>query len=191
MFLKYNDSTIAEIVSKTFPNNRKDVKIAEFKGPMNVNSYWDGGTREEYKLYCLKTKKTVSIPESHPYFNRRKSGERMGNIECTNIPKNYALICGGTFCGKPASVRILVHSANLQKLIPDTDSAMLSPECKSALEIICSIKGGYRKDEFERAGLGDYSSANPNVLELAEYGYVKINKAGAVSVTVEGRNARS
>ena len=52
------------------------------------------------------------------------------------------------------------------------------------------MRGGYRADEFARAGLGKYGADNPLVVELAAAGLVSINKAGAVAVTTAGRNAR-
>jgi len=32
-----------EVARAAFPGNRKPVVVEEFRGPVRVNSYWDGG----------------------------------------------------------------------------------------------------------------------------------------------------
>ena len=189
MYFKHNDSNVGPIAAAAFPRNRKDVSVKEFVGPMNVNSYWDGGSKDEYVLVDLATKRKIEFPTSHPYFDRKSDGERCGNLVINELPENTALVCGGTFMGKPATVRILLRPDNMASLLPAPPS--LSDEERSALNIIGSMKGGYRKDEFARCGLGFYDADNSHIVNLAAQGLVRVNKAGSISITTDGRNARS
>lgn len=165
-----------------------DVVVDVFHGPRTVNSYWDGGSKDEFAIVDLDSGKAWNVPTTHPYFDRRPDGERCGNLELRELPPNCCLVQGGTFCGKPATYRIHLREENLAKLLP-APSAEISDGAKSALRIICSIKGGYRQDEFTRSGLGRYGADSPLIQELKSAGFVTINKAGAIAVTTAGRNA--
>ena len=189
MYVKFNDDVFGPIVSAAFPKNRKDIAIRKFCGPKPVNSYWDGGTKDEYVLVSLVDKQSLGLPTSHPYFDRKDDGSRVGNVELRELPPNVVLVQGGTFCGKAATVTVFVRPDNLATLLPPP--VQLPPQELAALNIIASTKSSYRHDEFSRSGLGAYSASNQWVVALQERGLVKVNKAGAVSITTEGRNARA
>ena len=169
---------------------RGDVVVKEFRGPINVNSYWDDGSKDEYCLVDLASLECWQVPTSHPYFDRKTNGERCGELELRELPPNVCLVQGGYFCGKSATYRLHFHPDNLAKLLPDSSAPTVSDKAKAALNVICGIKSSYRQDEFNRSGLGMYGANNPLVAELKAAGFVKVNKAGAISVTTAGRNAR-
>ena len=62
----------------------------------------------------------------------------------------------------------------------------LSPDEKKALEFL-GYTSSYRKQEFEREGLGVYGPRNPLVLSLIEKGLVEAKGAG-LRLTTKGRN---
>lgn len=189
VYLPYHDDSLAgRIARKAFPGNRKDFSVRAFQGPMNVNSYWDGGSRSAYVMIRLDDMSTATLPTStHPIFDRKANGERCGNLELNKLPPNTALVSGGTFRGKPASVTVYVSEENLTPLLPkpiELDESELS-----ALQTIRSTKGGqHRRDEFARAKLGPYSLENPLIIRLLKLKLIKANKAGAITVTTAGRN---
>jgi len=59
-----------------------------------------------------------------------------------------------------------------------------------ALSIIGGIKGGYRREYFERNNLGDYSPENPLVISLAKLGLINVMRNGAMKITTKGQNVR-
>jgi hypothetical protein len=187
MFIKANTAELRPILSATFPRNRKDVSVKEFIGPLRCNSYWDGGSKDEYFLCSLADGKRIQFPTSHPYFDRCSDGDRAGILEVRELPEGTCLVQGGTTMGKPATVTVYFRSENLAKLLPPP--VALSESARKALGIIRSIRGGYRQDEFSRANLGRYSADNQSIVELKDAGLVKVNKAGAISITTNGRNA--
>ena len=191
MFVAYDTPEVRRIIDASgVRGKRADVSVAELTGNVPMNSYWDSGSRDEFAIVDLGTLKAWRVPTSHPFYDRRPNGERMGNVELRELPPNTCLVQGGISLGEPARYRVLFRSENLVKLLPKPDKPGLSDSATSALNIIWGIKGGYRQSEFDRAGLGNYSAENPHVAELVNAGYVKVNKNGAMRVTTDGRNAR-
>jgi hypothetical protein len=185
-----NRPEVRRILQATFPKYRKrDVVVHVFSGPMTVNSYWDGGSKDVYHLVRLDNGQVATVPTSHPYFDRRQDGARCGILELRELPENTVLVRGGWFCGKPATVYIYCRPDGLAKQLEAPREQLPAPQAK-ALQIICGIKGGCRDDYFRSNGLGPYGPSNVFVRALAEKGLVKVNKAGSVAATTEGHNVR-
>jgi hypothetical protein len=149
------------------------------------DNYWSGGTKYTYRGLDLAT------GEAHdPLIGNESGGHPCQPASPTvKLEPGKAIVCHKIFCGKDHGLVFYIHPDNLSKLLPAP--AELPNDQRAVLEVICSIKGGqYRRDEFDRAGLGEYSAEHPGIVALASAGLVKINRAGAVSVTVAGRNAR-
>jgi hypothetical protein len=188
MLVPTNEPGIGPIARAAFPDNRKPIQVCEFRGPQNVNSYWDGGSKDEYRLVHLVTGQVWHAPTSHPHFDRKEDGSRCGGLEIRELPENVALVSGGYFCGKPATITVHLRPENMVKMLPAPQE--LAPDQQAALNVICGIKSSYRAAEFERRQLGRYSADNPHLAALVARGLLKINKAGAISPTIAGENAR-
>lgn len=189
MLVPTSEPGIGPVVAVAFPRNCKPIKVERFQGPVNVNSYWDSGSRDEYRLVDLATRRVLPLPTSHPAYDRLPNGERCGELELRELPPGVALVCGGTFMGKPATVRVMLREENLVAMLP-APTVELTPAEDAALNIVCGMKGGYRQEEFARRGLGRYGAEHPAIVRLASLGFVTINKAGAIAATIEGKNAR-
>lgn len=192
MFIESTSPEVSRILNaaKGVAGKRNgDVAIGVFSGPRTMNSYWDDGSKDEFALVDLVTYQRWQVPSTHPFYDRLPNGDRCGNLELNELPPNTCLVEGGYYRGKPRSFRIHLRDENLAKLLP-APSAEISEKAKSALNIIRSMRGGYRADEFSRAGLGAYGQTNPLVVELQSAGFVTINKAGAIAITTAGRNVR-
>jgi hypothetical protein len=190
MYISGNDPNVSRILNIAKVRGKTNiVEIKTFSGPITMNSYWDGGSKKEFVFVNLETFSAWGVPISHPYFDRKSDGERCENLQVTDLPENICLVVGGIFCGKPASIIIYLREENRTKLLSHSDGTELTTEQKKALNLICTTKGGqYRKDEFIRAGLEEYGATNPHILFLRDNGLLKINKAGSISVTIDGRN---
>ena len=105
------------------------------------------------------------------------------------IPPNNVVISGNI--GGRTWAYIEAHPDNLTKLLgAGDDDAKLTEQQMIALSIIGGIKGGYRREYFERNNLGDYSPENPLVISLAKLGLINVMRNGAMKITTKGQNVR-
>jgi hypothetical protein len=127
-----NAPEIKRVILAAFPNYRK--KTASFsafsESGQNINSYWDGGSRDYYAVVELATMKRGTMPSSsHPYFDVARYGmankedgvvkvDHVGNVTLKVLPEGFALVQTGVFCGKEASAHVYFNPANLAKLLP-------------------------------------------------------------------------
>ena len=85
---------------------------------------------------------------------------------------------------------IIIREDDLDFLIPqqenDTEKNDLTEKEWNALKVICTIKSGYRRDEFYLKRLGEYSADNPIIKSLEKKGLVKISRVG-IQYTPKGR----
>jgi len=125
------DRTMKQIVTVAFPNYRKRTAwLSTFRGSMNINSYWDGGSRDEYAIVRLADMARVPMPSvGHPYYEVRGAGipqgsdqfvtvDHVGNVCLKALPAGYAIVSAGTFCGKPATAHVHVNAEDLARLLP-------------------------------------------------------------------------
>ena len=169
--------------------SHRDVAVKVFTGPQSLNSYWDGGSKDYWTLIDLAQGNAFSVPSSHPHYDRLPSGDRCGNLEIGELPPNCVLVHHGYFRGKLRCPTVYSRADGLalQLATPATD---LSDAERSMLNVVGGISGGYRKAECERTGLGEYGPQNPHVQALVGRGMLTVNRAGSISITTSGRNAR-
>lgn len=106
------------------------------------------------------------------------------------IPPNCAVVMGETG-GAGSFARVYVAPGMLAGVLPAAaQDSELAEGSALALVVIASLKSGARAESFARSGLGPYSATNPNVAILVERKLVTVNKAGAIAITTEGKNAR-
>lgn len=118
------------------------------------------------------------------------------------MPVNGVVIEG--YEGESVWAEIKVHPNMLPKFLPagNTDKPELTPELLAGLACLASCKASYRKDSYSRwqasgyfsnyRNLGDHVGATTNYAKvmqrLVELGLAKENKAGAIAITMEGKN---
>jgi hypothetical protein len=142
---------LKRIVLAAFPSYKKrQATLAAFReGGQRINSYWDGGTRDEYAIVELSTGRRKPLPTStHPYFDIAGRGlangespdgyvssDHVGNVTLLALPQGFALVAAGTFCGKPATAKVYLNSADMPRLLPPAP----------AVQHICQIPGNTRE----------------------------------------------
>ncbi len=119
------------VILAALPNYRKRRSFVTVFPPsgVNVNSYWDGGSKSEYAIVHLETHQRRALPTStHPYFDVAARGlanqsgsvietDRVGNVRLKVLPEGFALVEGGTFCGKSAAAHVDLNPANMPKYL--------------------------------------------------------------------------
>lgn len=126
---------VKRVVLAAFPSYRKHrATLSAFNGEVNLNSYWDSGSRAEFAIVELATGQRKPLPtRTHPYFEVARYGisgenevisvDHAGNITLKVLPEGFALVEAGTFCGRPATAHVYVNPANLSKLLPEKTPA--------------------------------------------------------------------
>ena len=112
------------------------------------------------------------------------------------LPEGFAVISGSTGHGVYASIQ--VNPKSLAPLLPAAPAVALSPVEAETLRIYREIRGGRRDEYLTGYSAGGYRSVTDRRLTFAEVsaallslsakGLLKVNKAGATSVTTEGKN---
>lgn len=123
---------VRDVVRAAFPSYRKlRAYISVWPGSININSYWSGGSRDEYAVVELSTMRRHLMPtRSHPYFevvHRGLAGaedevisvDHVGNVTLKVLPEGFVLVRAGVFCGKPATAHIYVPAANMPRLLSE------------------------------------------------------------------------
>lgn len=122
---------LKRIISAAFPDYKKKTAwISPFsERGVQINSYYDGGTRSLFAIVNLETGECKPLPtQTHPYYNIAAKGltdqsngvlsvDRGGNVTLMVLPEGYALVEAGSFCGKPATAHIFLNSANMPKYL--------------------------------------------------------------------------
>ncbi|MDE2103711.1 MAG: hypothetical protein KGL39_41120 [Patescibacteria group bacterium] len=185
MYLEPNNPFAQKIIKACYPSyNGRLIKAVVRDGGMNLNSYWDGGSRSYFQLYRLDTGENAGIPQNGTMFDKIDlSGQ-------TKYPcENVAVVEHSIFCGKDAGITIHLHPANGALYLPDKPE--LSREEKIVLVATRSYKSTY-------AGISNYrfreareqTGITAEAWENAKQSCITrgfLNKAGAITYT--GKNA--
>lgn len=107
-----------------------------------------------------------------------------GDTRSRPLPPNGAVIHGHSGGGKPTYASITIHPSRAAKLLPASNGGDLSPRLKTLLMVYRGYNSRGRAEWFERHGTG----TEAEISELAKRGLIKVNKAGSVTVTADGRN---
>jgi len=173
------DPTVSTIVRKCYPNynGRKPVTIEESNSFIPRN-YWDGGTKYDYVAYHLISGETIPINNlcSNPF-------KQEAHTE-VSIPENVCVVSHGWFCGKETGIIIMINSANMNKLLPQTKEIELTDDEKYVLSL-AGLKSNYKKEQLQRYGINDQKYQ-----EIKESLYNKRLMKQNGAVTIEGQNLR-
>lgn len=118
------------LIAAAFPSYKKHKAfVRPFYGGININSYWSGGSRDEYAVVEISTLRRKSLPTTtHPFFdivnqgmasmsNAHVSADHVGNVTLNFLPPGYVLVAAGTFCGKPTTATVYFNPADMPKLL--------------------------------------------------------------------------
>jgi hypothetical protein len=178
-----NAPEVQEIAKVAFPDyNGKKFSVAQFQGPMDLASNWDGGSKRYYAVVNLSTMRTAEVPES----GTMHTG---GTYRITTLPPNMAVVAHSIFLGKDSGITIYVNQENLSKLLPKPDEVSWAE--KVVLSATRSLKSSYAgvKDYRFREALKDTGITKAE-WDAAKESLIKkkmLNAAGAI--TNDGKNA--
>lgn len=140
------DQTTARIIAAAYPGYRgKKFRIEVCDYPIDVRSYWDGGSRDYFTFVNLSTLETAAMPAQSGF------DPKIAGAEAVTIPAGFACVRHSIFCGKDAGMTIMIGSANAAPLLP-APAAELSFEQKLVLRYTAGRKSSYAgRDRCEMA----------------------------------------
>ena len=181
-----NDPKLKEIALAGFPDyNGKKFSLSITDRPVDLKSYWDGGSRSYFAVVKLATMEVVEVPQN-------------GHLQSKQVINNTLFPCDGfavvqnsIYRGKDMGVTVHIHPDNANKVaIEDLSDKITWPEkvVLSATRGLKSSYGGVKNYRFKEAqsitGITEeeYEKAKSDLIQRK-----LLNAAGAI--TPEGRNA--
>ena len=178
------DEKVRAVCKAAFPDyTGNKCKVTFETGPINMSSYWDGGSRDYFAVVRLVDCKVVTIPQQSAY------DRRINGLESFEIPAGFVVVERSIFCGKDLGLTIHARPDGSQFL--PAESVQLSTIQAHVLIATKALKPSY-------AGISDYRAHRL----MEKFGYSRedifqareelkraglLNKAGAI--TTAGRNA--
>jgi len=110
--ISYADPRVKRIIQDCYPTYRgRKVRLSEHI-PSQLDSWWDGGSRDYYVFYQPTTRKVFPVHSNHPVFEANQPR----NLNQESIPEDVLLVEHSIFCGKDVGITIHVKSDQIKLL---------------------------------------------------------------------------
>jgi hypothetical protein len=162
---------------------RKDIEVRA-SATVNLSSSGFAGARGFAILVDLSTGQHVTTWGSWGGPNMFDTDNPVDNDNhAYALPANGCAITGDSGGGKPTYAVIHVPASMVDRMLPSAGVELTASE-KTALTAYKSLKSAYRAAALERKGIG-----TDVVDSLVARGLLSRNKAGATTITTDGKNA--
>jgi len=177
-------SEVKAMASKTFPAYRgRTFKLSSSSHPIDVTSYWGGGSRDYYVALNLTTGKTLPVPQNGtPFDGGPVAPDGVG------VPPGYLIAEHTIFCGKDLGITFHVHPDTSTKFLPDP--VELTDDGRIVLNLTSGLKntyGGETDIRFREAQRDGMTRDRWDTAQARLIADKLLNRAGAI--TTAGRNA--
>jgi len=173
------NSEVLALTKRAFPDyTGKKISIEVCSTPIDVRSYWDGGSRTYFKFMKLDgSAYSVTVPPQSAF------DAKVQGAEAVNLVPGLACVSHIYFCGEDLGINIYIHPENAPKLLPP--KVDLTSDEKIVLKYTRSLKAHYRFEYASRdTGITfECWEATKKLLASRKL----MTTAGAL--TLEGRNA--
>ena len=189
------DDKTAAIVRAAYPGYRgRKFKIEVSDNPIDVRSYWNGGSRDYFVFVDLRSMRAAAMPAQSAF------DPKIAGAESVKLPADFACVQHSIFCGKDSGITIMIGSANAAALLP-APAAELTAEQKLVLCYTAGRKSSYAGRDRCQMAIDDMESdrrfnpGKPEPITRESWNSAKeslisaglLNKAGAI--TAAGKNA--
>jgi hypothetical protein len=169
-------------IAKAVGYKGKKLTAQPFKGPMSLNSYWSGGSKDNWSFYNLDSGQISTVSQNGTPFDGKDYG-------LSELPENVCLVNHCCFCGK-YSCELYFPQSQITKLLGEAPD--ISEDESIIIDYTCALKSSYagvKNYRFVKAkratGITEerWNAAKQSCIEKKW-----LNKAGAI--TPKGRNMR-
>lgn len=173
---------VRQMALAAFPGyTGRKFSVTAFRGPKNLASYWDGGSRDTFALVRMDDLKAVDIPENGTPYSRAP-------LQLDALPPGTALVEHSIFHGKDFGLTLHVPAENLAPLLP------AGPEATWEQRVVLAATAGYKNSYGGETGLRRRHALEETEIPGPDYDRAHaeciakrwLNKSGAL--TDEGRN---
>lgn len=103
-----------QMMQRAFPDySGRTFKIRVANGPINVASYWDGGSRDYFRFVNLADSRVSAEVPAQSAFDRRIPG-----AEAVTLPDGLGCVQHAIFCGKDMGLTLIIPPSNAAGLLP-------------------------------------------------------------------------
>lgn len=181
------DPKVADVCRAAYPDYKGlKCKVVFTDKPVDMASYWDGGTRTYYKVLRLADCKVLEVPAQHPVFDKTLKG-----ADRFEIPPGFVVVAHVIFCGKDLGLRIYARPDGSDLLpAPSAELSTLESDVLYATKAYKSSYAGYsdyRAAELRRVKGYTKTQIDAARESLRALGYLDKRNA----ITNAGRNALS
>ena len=177
------DESIARILRSAGVETRKAVTLVPHDSVEVFGTSWDGGSRSVYTAVG-ENGATVNLRGPEPFGPRRDEKAPVVGLLPIGDPRALPayIVESGTFCGKPAAVRIHAHPTRIAPLIPER---LELPEAQRRVLVLVAHYNPRGRKEWRDRHAVTREAWDAVVGELVGKGLLR--KGGAI--TPAGRNA--
>lgn len=126
---------VENIISACYPEYKGNKVKISTNIPSNLDSYWDGGSRDYFVFYQLSTGNTIDVHSNHPFF---EAGQPR---ELGKLPQGILLVEHTIFCGKDLGITIYANEVDLTPMLPEKID--ISEDEKVLLSVTKGLKNSY------------------------------------------------
>ena len=107
------DETIKGIVRAAFPGYRgRKYRLEIQDRPLDVRSYWDGGSRAYFTFVSVATGQVAPMPAQSAF------DKQIGGADQVTLPDGIVCVEHSIFCGKDAGVTVHIPPSMAPKMFP-------------------------------------------------------------------------
>lgn len=171
------------LMRAAFPQYQgRTFKIRIQEGPLDVRSYWDGGSRNYYVFISLANSRRFEMPQQSAFDPLIEGADRV------RLPSGIGCVEHTIFCGKDLGLTLILNPSDAAPLLPSADKP--TDDEAHVLIATASLKnsyGGETNIRFrrlnERFGMTEqaYEAA---IQSCIEKGWMDRRRA----ITAKGRN---
>jgi len=178
-------SDVQAMARRAFPDyGGRKFKLDYSGRPVNVTSYWDGGSRDYYVALDLATGRTLPVPQNGTPFDGGPVAP-----DGVSVPPGYIIAEHSIFCGKDMGLTFYVHPDSATKFLPPPST--ITDDERTVLGATSSLRNTYAGEtniRFKRARRHNgITQERWNTASVSLVDAKLLNKAGAI--TTAGRNA--
>lgn len=177
-----NHPDVIALAKRAFPDyTGKKFQVTVQSTPLDVRSYWEGGSRSYFKFLRLDGQKgEIDVPQQSAF------DAKVEGADAVTLVPGLACVEHTIFCGKDVGICIYIHPDNAPKFLPESKVDLTEDET-IVLYYTRSIRSPHRFSEAVRnTGI---SADRWDAAKISLISHGMLNRVG--SLTIDGKNAAS